>query len=442
MLSLSRPAAAGTRAGTGRGPLVLLALLMALTGLFAAPSPAVAAPSFTVRQVQMNLAGLAYLPANGIDGIAGPATAAAVRAFQSENCLAVDGIAGPNTNSALAQRVKAVQRAAGATADGIYGPRTETAVLRYQRTHDLLEDGIAGPQTMGAMGVSRGACAGGGGGGGGGGDSGLPYPSSHALQVQWNLAGMGYLPWSGVDGILGPQTASAVRAFQRDACITVDGIAGPVTDSHLARQVRKVQRKAGSTADGAYGPNTKSAVERYQRANGLSVDGMAGPATMRAMDIDRAMSCDGGGTGANPTPPASGSTREKIVEIARSQLGVRETGNNCNPYGWCAAWCAMFGTWVWQEAGVDVPSYAFTGAWFNWGQRNGHSSWGYDGVQAGDAIMYGTGPSSVSTSTHVDLVERVNANGTLTVIGGNVSDAVTRRTINPASAGIYGYVRP
>ncbi len=362
-----------------------------------------------------------------------------MRAFQSENCLTVDGIAGPNTTTVLVDKVKAVQRAAGTTADGVYGDGTLTAVLRYQRDRNLLQDGIAGPQTMSAMGISRGGCAGGGGGGSGGG---LPYPSSGTLQTQWNLAGMGYLPWSGVDGIVGPQTTSAVRSFQQDACVSVDGIAGPVTTSRMAEQIRKVQQKAGTTADGAYGPNTKAAVERYQRANGLSVDGMAGPTTMRAMGIDRTMSCDTGGTGGNPLPPASGSTREKIVDIARSQLGVREWGNNCNPYGWCDAWCAMFGTWVWQKAGVNVPQYAFTGAWFNWGLRNGHSSWGYNGVRAGDAIMYGSGPSNVNTSTHVDLVEKVNANGTLTVIGGNVSDAVTRRTINPATAGIYGYVRP
>lgn len=419
-----------------RLPLLLLALLVAVPGLLAAPTPAAAAPSLTVGRLQMNLAGLGYLPANGVDGIPGPVTTASVKAFQSENCLAVDGIAGPDTSTALVGMVKAVQRAASTTADGVYGDGTRAAVLRYQRNADLLEDGIAGPQTMNAMGLSRGDCY------GGGGSGGLPYPSSHALQVQWNLAGMGYLPWSGVDGVIGPQTTSAVRSFQQNACIAVDGVAGPVTDSRMAEQIRKVQRKAGTTADGAYGPNTKAAVERYQRANGLAVDGMAGPATMRDMGVDRSMSCDSGGTGGNPLPPASGSTRERIVDIARSQLGVRESAGNCNPYGWCAAWCAMFGTWVWQEAGVDVPDYAFTGAWFNWGLRNGHSSWGYNGVRAGDAIMYGSSPSSVSTSTHVDLVEKVNANGTLTVIGGNVSDSVKRRTIDPSTAGIYGHVRP
>ncbi len=421
-----------------RGGSALLALLLLLTGLVAAAAPAAAAPSSTVRQVQMNLAGLGYLPANGVDGIAGPVTAAAVRAFQTENCLPVDGIAGPRTGSALTGKVTAVQRAAGAAADGLYGGATRSAVLAYQRAQGLLEDGIAGPRTMAAMGIARGDCGGGGDGGGGG----LPYPSSHALQVQWNLAGMGYLPWSGVDGISGPQTRDSLRAFQRDACIAVDGVAGPVTDSRMARQVRRVQQKAGATADGAYGPDTRSAVERYQQANGLAADGAAGPVTMRAMGIDRTMSCGGGDAGADPLPPAAGSTRERIVDTARSQLGVREWGANCNPYGWCDAWCAMFGTWVWQQAGVDVPTYAFTGAWFNWGLGNGHSSWGYDGVRAGDAVLYGSGPSSVSTSTHVDLVEKVHADGRLTVIGGNVRDAVTRRTIDPATAGIYGHVRP
>ncbi|MHC0432168.1 peptidoglycan-binding protein [Streptomyces sp. O3] len=431
----ARPTATARRGS--RLPLLLLALLIALPGLLVNPPQAAAAPELSVTQLQSNLVGLGYLPANGVDGIAGPATNAAVKAFQSENCLTVDGIPGPRTQTVLVDKVKRVQSAAGTTTDGVYGLNTQKSVLAYQRSHDLLQDGIAGPQTMSAMGIDRGGCTG----DGGGGDDGLPYPSSHTLQVQWNLAGMGYLPWSGVDGVTGPQTSSATRFFQQDACIGVDGVAGPVTDSRMAEQIRKVQAKAKVSQDGAYGPDTRKAVEKYQRDNGLSVDGMAGPATMRAMGIDRTMECGSGG-GGNPAPPASGSTREKIVQIAQSQLGVQEWGNNCNPYGWCDAWCAMFGTWVWQEAGVNVPDYAFTGAWFNWGLGNGHSSWGYNGLRAGDAVMYGTGPSTVSTSRHVDLVERVNADGTVTVIGGNVQNAVTRRVINPATAGIYGYVRP
>lgn len=35
--------------------------------------------------------------------------------------------------------------------DGYYGPATEAAVLAYQKSHDLLADGIAGPRTLHAL---------------------------------------------------------------------------------------------------------------------------------------------------------------------------------------------------------------------------------------------------------------------------------------------------
>ncbi|WP_052427787.1 peptidoglycan-binding protein [Actinopolyspora erythraea] len=415
----------------------LLALLLATTGAVATPGQSAAAPSLSVREVQQNLAGLGYLPWEGVDGVDGPQTSGAITKFQSSQCLAVDGIAGPNTTTALMDKVKEVQRAAHTSADGVYGLWTIQSVERYQFEHNLTYDGIAGPQTMSSMGIERRkGCS----------DDveGLPYPSSYTKQVQWNLAGMGYLPWSGIDGIVGPQTRSATMEFQRDACISTDAIAGPVTGDHMSQQITEVQRAAGASVDGAYGPNTRAAVEDYQRAHGLSVDGMAGPNTMSEMGIDRVM-CDQ--SSGDPTPPADGSTRDKIVAIAAGEHGYQEYGTNCQKYDdWCAAWCAKFGTWVWQNAGVDVPTYWFTGDWYVWGLNNGHSvpaSQGFSNIKRGDAVFWGSGPSNTSTSYHVDLVESVNADGTLNLIGGNVSDAVNRKyNIDPYAANIYGYTRP
>ncbi|MBO0703270.1 MAG: peptidoglycan-binding protein, partial [Candidatus Dormibacteraeota bacterium] len=115
-------------------------------------------------------------------------------------------------------------------------------------------------------------------------------------QVQWDLAGLGYLSWSGVDGVYGPITTGAVKTFQSNVCITVDGIAGPQTDAALSNVVQAVQARAGATQDGLYGPQTKAAVEAYQRAHGLQVDGQAGPVTMGSMGIVRVHSCG------NPAP--------------------------------------------------------------------------------------------------------------------------------------------
>lgn len=129
---------------------------------------------------------------------------------------------------------------------------------------------------------------------------GLSGPASavSTTQLQYDLAGLAYLPWSGIDGQTGPQTSAATRAFQSDACIAVDGIDGPQTDAALAAKVTQVQAVAGAARDGAFGPNTRAAVASWQGAHGLTADGQAGPNTMAAMGIART-----GCSGPPPPPP-------------------------------------------------------------------------------------------------------------------------------------------
>ena len=38
-----------------------------------------------------------------------------------------------------------------------------------------------------------------------------------------------------------------------------------------------------------------------------------------------------------------------------------DPGMFCNPYGPCEEWCALFATWVWEQAGIPIPGYAFVG---------------------------------------------------------------------------------
>lgn len=48
--------------------------------------------------------------------------------------------------------------------------------------------------------------------------------------------------------------------------------------------VKKVQAKVGAGADGIFGPKTEAAVRAFQSAHGLDPDGIVGPKTWRALD--------------------------------------------------------------------------------------------------------------------------------------------------------------
>lgn len=135
-----------------------------------------------------------------------------------------------------------------------------------------------------------------------------PWPTvqqgskNHPVQtVQYLLRARGQTVT--VDGIFGPKTNAAVRAFQTTRHLTVDGIVGPKTWSALAIQVsqgsagdavRGVQEEfqfrnesgdpsKGLQVDGIFGPKTDAAVRGFQRALGIAVDGIVGPVTWRAL---------------------------------------------------------------------------------------------------------------------------------------------------------------
>ncbi len=100
------------------------------------------------------------------------------------------------------------------------------------------------------------------------------------------------------DGIWGPATTSAVKAFQKSKGINADGVAGLITVTALdftyrsgdkSDMVKVIQRRLADlgystgSADGVYGTKTIKAVRSFQSQNGLIVDGIVGFTTAKRM---------------------------------------------------------------------------------------------------------------------------------------------------------------
>jgi hypothetical protein len=134
------------------------------------------------------------------------------------------------------------------------------------------------------------------------------------------------------------------------------------------------------------------------------------------------------GTGCGPGSVPASQVGQRIVQVARSQIGVSEDppGSNCTIYGPCEAWCALFVTWVWRRGGVDVPSLPFSGAVLEWARSRGGARSPLSSPQPGWAALFGSGPRDANTSLHVAIVESVLPDGRITLINGNFANRVMR----------------
>lgn len=242
-----------------------------------------------VKQLQDVLKNKGYFTYSTSTGYFGSITKDAVMQFQRKQKLSVDGIVGPETFKALnvksvpasskeqtksqstvntnqllrvgsrGQAVTDLQnklKNAGLytyTVDGIYGSITAQAVRQFQQKNGLLVDGIAGPQTLAALNNAKADAPP---------KQTTPKPPKESstgstlrlgakgaavTELQNKLKAAGAFPYT-VDGIFGQQTLSAVRNFQLQQGLAVDGIVGPQTWAKLQSPSKPGTSKPGNSA--------------------------------------------------------------------------------------------------------------------------------------------------------------------------------------------------
>ncbi|MEU4292965.1 penicillin-insensitive murein endopeptidase [Kribbella sp. NPDC026596] len=154
------------------------------------------------------------------------------------------------------------------------------------------------------------------------------------------------------DGVFGATTVSAAKAFQTAKGLGVDGIVGPQTWTALAPTIRSgdnnaavkalqvelnAKRRLSLAVDGVFSTAVRDAVAAFQSHAGIGADGIVGPITWRnlAWHYDypdfTANLCDqdpdGNGTAANWATSAA------VAELEQGARSFASTGQGQVPYG-------------------------------------------------------------------------------------------------------------
>ena len=295
---------------------------------------------------------------------------AGVKEFQAANNLSVDGKVGRNTKEAL-YNPECVPKAfnIGDSGDNILLYQNRLQKLGYLTTEP---DGIYGTDTQ--MAVRR-------------------------FQEQNSLI---------ADGYLGPIT--------RDALMSDDAVGNALSYSMHGSDVKNVQQRLyelnylrAKNINSYYTSLTEKAVKLFQKNNGLTVDGKVGRHTMNVLFSDDAVRASspvtdggtggggtggGGGGGSNPTPkpsdpdpdpdPGEGASEriDRFIRIARSKLGSRYVRGGKGPNVFD---CSGFVYWCINKAGIS-QGYMTSYMWRSCTryQRNNN----INNVKRGDVIVY------------------------------------------------------
>jgi peptidoglycan hydrolase-like protein with peptidoglycan-binding domain/TPR repeat protein len=210
-----------------------------------------------------------------------------------------------------------------------------------------------------------------------------PSGSQAVRSVQMLLARAGY-PAGPIDGRYGPRTTDAVMRYQAGAGLAADGIVGPQTaealrspasalqlgagyptGSPLVRDLQRRLSRAGHSPgpiDGLYGPLTKAAVMGYQADHGLPVDGTAGVQTLADLRLHFGAPRNRG------SQPRAGAPKTPAPTRIAAPRKPRTAGRPAGPTTGSHHPGALSPLWF-VPLGLVVAAIALGGAWLVWERR-------------------------------------------------------------------------
>ena len=145
----------------------------------------------------------------------------------------------------------------------------------------------------------------------------------------------------------GAIVAAATLTFAAGGAFAQGGGAGSAAVRSAGSTVAKLQSALGITPDGVYGPNTRRAVRNYQRNQGLAVDGIAGPVTLAHLGLaGRGSGAATGGsasTGASASAPNATLAKIAACESSGNPAAVSPSGQYRGKY--------QFSRETWAEYG-------------------------------------------------------------------------------------------